>query len=149
MSSAEAFVRVQRLLAGKRVVLVFCGFSAESAVGKSLRNVDVLGAEGVELFENFNDAMECKSAWSLGSSGTHVVVGTENAYLRAWFRSQKTQSVPVCMSRQKVAPYETYIGWAALPGRQDTDIAFQHSLASSPRRSHLHDAATRTIANGQ
>lgn len=42
-----------------------------------------------------------------------------------------------------------HIASLALPGRQDTDIAFQHSLASSPRRSHLQDAATRTIANGQ
>jgi SulP family sulfate permease len=61
MSSAEALVRVQRLLASKRIVLVFCGFCAESSVGKSLQSVDVLGAEGVELFSAYNDAMECVS----------------------------------------------------------------------------------------
>lgn len=61
MSAAEAFVRTQRLLAAKYVTLVFCGFSAESAVGKALRSVDVLNAEGVELFSTFNDAMECKA----------------------------------------------------------------------------------------
>lgn len=60
MSSAEAFVRIQRLLATKGVTLVFCGFSEDSAVGKALHNVEVLGAEGVELFSTFNDAMECK-----------------------------------------------------------------------------------------
>jgi len=59
MSSAEAFVRVQRLLAGRCVTLVFCGFEMESPVGKALRSVEVLGSSGVELFSTFNDAMEC------------------------------------------------------------------------------------------
>lgn len=60
MSAAEAFVRIQRLLFAKRVVLVFCGFSDDSVVGKALQNVGVLDAEGVELFSTFNDAMECE-----------------------------------------------------------------------------------------
>jgi SulP family sulfate permease len=60
MSSAEAFVRVQRLLAAKHVILVFCGFSADSAIGRALQSVGVLGAERVELFSTFNDVMECK-----------------------------------------------------------------------------------------
>ncbi|KAJ6516752.1 sulfate transporter family-domain-containing protein [Mycena vitilis] len=119
MSSAEAFVRLQRLLSVKYVTLVFCGFTAESAVGKALQSVDVLGADGVELFSTFNDAME----W------------TENAYLRAWFRSQKTET-------------STYV----LPGRQDANLSWHHgslagSIAGSPRRSHLQDAGYRTIAN--
>lgn len=59
MSSAEAFVRIHRLLAAKYVTLVFCGFKIDSPVGKALRCVDVLGADGVELFLTFNDAMEC------------------------------------------------------------------------------------------
>jgi len=60
MSSAEAFVRIHRLLAAKRVTLVFCGFTADSPIGKALRSVEVLGVRGVELFGTFNDAMECK-----------------------------------------------------------------------------------------
>ncbi|KAJ7153000.1 sulfate transporter family-domain-containing protein [Mycena filopes] len=122
MSSAEAFVRLQRLLSAKYVTLVFCGFTAESSVGKALGSVDVLGADGVELFSTFNDAME----W------------TENAYLRAWFRSQKSE-----------ASAHTYS--LPLPGRQDANIAYQESFADSfvgsPRRSHLRDAGHRTIAN--
>ncbi|KAJ7302360.1 sulfate transporter family-domain-containing protein [Mycena albidolilacea] len=116
MSSAEAFVRLQRLLSVKYVTLVFCGFSAESAVGKALQSVDVLGADGVELFSTLNDAME----W------------TENAYLRAWFRSQKSE-------------VSTYM----LPGRQDANLALQEagSFFGSPRRSHLNAAGHRTIAN--
>lgn len=41
------------------------------------------------------------------------------------------------------------------PGRQDADIAHRahrdslSSFVGSPRLSHLHEAATRTIANGQ
>ncbi|KAH9840810.1 sulfate transporter family-domain-containing protein [Rhodofomes roseus] len=81
MSAAEALVRVQRLLASRRVVLVLCGFSLESNVGRSLRNVELLDTEGVELFATFNDALE----W------------TENVYLRTWFSSQKTETQAVVL----------------------------------------------------
>lgn len=60
LSAAEAFVRVQRLLAAKGVVLVFCGVS-RAEVGKALRCVGVLEQPYVELFETLNDAMECES----------------------------------------------------------------------------------------
>ena len=60
MSAAEAFVRVQRLLSGKRVVLVLCGFQVESGVGHALRNVGLLDMQDVELFETFSDAVECE-----------------------------------------------------------------------------------------
>lgn len=114
MSAAEAFVRVQRLLHARGIILLFCGLALESPIGKSLCSVGLLDATGVEVFETFNDAME----W------------TENAYLRAWFRSQKRESTPV-----------------ALPGRQDAEYAFDASMARSPRLSHLRDAGDRTIAN--
>ncbi|KAF8882992.1 sulfate transporter family-domain-containing protein [Infundibulicybe gibba] len=120
MSSAEAFVRVQRLLSGKGVTLVFCGFLAESSVGKALECVEVLGADGVELFSTLNDALE----W------------TENAYLRAWLRSQKSESLnsPLDMT---------------LPGRHDDDIGYQqmNSLACSPRLSQIRNAGNMTLAN--
>lgn len=63
MSAAEAFVRLQRLLAAKYVTLIFCGFSMESAVGRGLKSVGILGVEGVECFQSFNDAMECKQSF--------------------------------------------------------------------------------------
>ncbi|RPD58190.1 hypothetical protein L226DRAFT_466264 [Lentinus tigrinus ALCF2SS1-7] len=81
MSAAEAFVRVQRLLSSKKVVMVLCGFTVESPVGHALRNVGLLDLNGVELFATFNDAME----W------------TENIYLRAWFTAQKTEVLPVTL----------------------------------------------------
>lgn len=64
-SAAEAFVRIQRLLEDKGVVLVLCGCAANSGVGIALRSVDLWagGATGeagggVEVFENLNDALE-------------------------------------------------------------------------------------------
>jgi len=60
MSAAEAFVRLQRLLSSKMVILVFCGFCMDSSVGKSLSNVGLFNMEYVECFATCNDAMECK-----------------------------------------------------------------------------------------
>ena len=60
MSAAEGFVRLQRILSSKMVVLVFCGFRMDSAVGKSLGNVGLFDEEFVECFETCNDALECK-----------------------------------------------------------------------------------------
>lgn len=60
MSAAEAFVRIHRLLSARGVSLVFCGFKADGPIGKALASVDVLGADGVELFSTFNNALECK-----------------------------------------------------------------------------------------
>ncbi|KAG6333879.1 hypothetical protein ID866_5208 [Astraeus odoratus] len=116
MSSAEAFVRVQRLLAAKGVVLVFCGVSAESAVGKALACCGILEEPQVELCETLHDALE----W------------TENAYLRAWFRVQKTGGTPV-----------------ALPGRQRLALGFQDMPTGSPRDMHLRAAGDQTIAGGR
>ncbi|KAI6127650.1 sulfate transporter family-domain-containing protein [Pisolithus croceorrhizus] len=81
MSSAEAFVRVQRLLSAKGVLLVFCGAESESGVGKALANSRILEEKGVEIFESLNDALE----W------------TENEYLGTWFRLQRTESIPVAL----------------------------------------------------
>lgn len=71
MSSAEAFVRVQRLLAVKRVTLIVCGVSAESSVGKALQQVDVWAdrGTGVEVFGTLNEAMECKFDSCFASAG--------------------------------------------------------------------------------
>ncbi|KAG7085641.1 hypothetical protein E1B28_003188 [Marasmius oreades] len=117
MSSAEAFVRVHRLLRQKGITMVLCGFGVDSEMGRALRSVEVLEAEGVELFEGFGDAIE----W------------TENCYLRAWFRAQKELVLPFALpGRQDTDPLS--------PGSHT-------SAATSPRRSHLNDVGFRTIAN--
>ncbi|KIN96770.1 hypothetical protein M404DRAFT_16850 [Pisolithus tinctorius Marx 270] len=85
MSAGEAFVRVQRLLAAKGVVLVFCGVESESGVGKALANSGILEEKGVEVFESLNDALE----W------------TENEYLGAWFRLQRAGSTPIALAERQ------------------------------------------------
>ncbi|THG94962.1 hypothetical protein EW026_g6596, partial [Hermanssonia centrifuga] len=112
LSAAEALVRVQRFLSAKQVVLVFCGFSFESPIGRALGSVNLLETEGVELFSTFSDALE----W------------TENAYLKAWFVSQKTETPVV-----------------ELPGRQDINVP-QDDSANTPRKAQLLEAGWRTIA---
>ncbi|KAH6901521.1 vacuole protein [Coprinopsis sp. MPI-PUGE-AT-0042] len=122
MSSAEALVRVQRLLSSKCVTLVICGVVADSPVSKSLDSVGLLGAEYVELFRTFNDGME----W------------TENEYLRAWYRSQKMEVSGIGATAMPV------------PSRREPQIEFHHpmsgSLVMSPRRTHIRDTGDRTIA---
>ncbi|KAG6372058.1 hypothetical protein JVT61DRAFT_8766 [Boletus reticuloceps] len=113
LSAAEAFVRIQRLLAAKGVVLVFCGFSRPE-VGKALASVGVLEQPYVELFETLNDAME----W------------TENAYLRAWFRAQKKETTPIVLpGRRKVDVdfHETLVG---SPRRLQLKAAGERIIAS-------------------
>jgi sulfate permease, SulP family len=67
LSSAEALVRIQRLLAVRHVILVFCGFELRSEVGKALENVELFFRENVELFSSLNEALEC--TFQLTSSG--------------------------------------------------------------------------------
>ena len=123
MSSAEAFVRVQRLLAVKRVTLIICGVTADSAVGKALQQVDVWAdrGTGVEVFGTLNEAME----W------------TENAYLRAWFsstrmRKEEPQSEPVARPVER-------------NGQLRSPFDFGASYINSPRRSHLVNAGERLM----
>lgn len=156
MSSAEAFVRVQRLLALKHVTLVFCGFSADSSVGKALQSVDVLGAEGVELFSTLNDAMECEKfcthdrrPLTLSFSARDRKRVSASLVQISEVGSFRLRQVPEAGSWRVSCTDENY---PVLPGRQDADIAYQDSMAGSlvgsPRRSHLRDAGHRTIAHG-
>jgi len=52
-----------------------------------------LGVRGVELFGTFNDAMAYEFLLHIRKNEKHILVmlGTENTYLRAWFRSQKIE----------------------------------------------------------
>jgi len=145
MSAAEAFVRIQRLLAARYVTLVFCGIDADADdnVGRALRSVDVLNMEGVELFRTFGDAME----W------------TENAYLRAWFRSLGVRNL-----KEGHVGVGVEVGPGLLPEGngsvgllQDVDAELgveeegdedDFSALGSPRREHLANAANNTLVSG-
>lgn len=66
-SSAEAFVRVQRLLSQKDVLLILCGASPDGLVGQALQAVDLWAdQEGtrIEVFDGLNSALEwCENAY--------------------------------------------------------------------------------------
>lgn len=77
-SSAEAFVRIQRLLAAKDVMLIMCGAKPDGVIATALQGVGLWtpanrdgqdaetdGGQRIEVFSTLNDALE----WS------------ENAYL--------------------------------------------------------------------
>ncbi|WVQ82197.1 hypothetical protein IAT38_004325 [Cryptococcus sp. DSM 104549] len=111
-SSAEAFVRVQRLLAAKDVLLILCGAKPDGLVGTALQGVDLWAdREGsrVEVFGSLNDALE----W------------TENAYLTAFFENQRMLE---CDDTTKVIDF---------PKVAKPPFSLAESFQNSPRRSHL------------
>jgi len=121
-SSAEAFVRIQRLLAAKDVLLVLTGADPHSHVGTALRAVDLWAdQEGsrVEVFKTLNDALE----W------------TENAYLTAFYENQV---VPV---HTDVAPRSI-----DLPKINRMPFSLAESFQNSPRRSHLARAGNDNLS---
>lgn len=115
-SSAEAFVRIQRLLAAKGVVLIFCGAHPEGAVGKALQAVELWSdeAEGnVQVFDTLNDALE----W------------TENAYLYVL-----SQRLPAASATDLVA----FTGLSGLPSTPHLNASRKHRrLISRSLRSDL------------
>lgn len=91
-SAAEAFVRMQRLLDERGVILVLCGCPVDSEVGIALRSVGLWTdtSDGkVVVLENLNDALEVGHFPDLRHRG----VGTdylaqqhcENAFLRSLY----------------------------------------------------------------
>ncbi|KDE09826.1 hypothetical protein MVLG_00224 [Microbotryum lychnidis-dioicae p1A1 Lamole] len=126
-SAAEAFVRIQRLLDDKDVLLVLCGCASDSSVGIALRSVDlwVEGPESkVEVFENLNDALEF----------------CENAYLRSLYsknfeqphRTNSSGGPPVLTSQIDMP-------------KSELDSAIEE-FGKSPRASHLRYAAKEAMA---
>ncbi|KAN0133449.1 Sulfate transporter family domain containing protein [Lactarius tabidus] len=88
LSAAEALVRVQRLLSGRKVVLVICG-AGDGKVLSALDSVGLFELPDVELFTSYNDAME----W------------TENVYLRAWFDSNGAETKPIALPGRQDGVY--------------------------------------------
>lgn len=128
-SSAEAFVRVQRLLAAKDVLLILCGADPHSVVGTALRAVDLWAdQEGtrVEVFGTLNDALE----W------------TENAYLTAFYENQilkvKVDDASPAHARS-----------IDLPKVHKMPFTLAESFQNSPRRTLLARAGDDTLPNGK
>ncbi|ADV20089.1 vacuolar protein [Cryptococcus gattii E566] len=119
-SSAEAFVRVQRLLAAKDVHLILCGAKSDGLVGTALQGVGLWAdREGmrVEVFESLNDALE----W------------TENVYLTAFLENQQIMDNA---TNAKVMDF---------PKIAKPPFSLSESFQNSPRRSHLVKAGGDTL----
>ena len=123
-SSAEAFVRVQRLLAAKDVLLILCGAAPNGPVGPALQAVDLWsGRDGarVEVFATLNDALE----W------------TENAYLTAFFENQRMQEEPSGSPKR-----------IDFPKVSEPPFSLAESFQNSPRRTHLAKVGGDTLPKG-
>lgn len=119
-SSAEAFVRIQRLIAAKDVLLILCGADPYGLVGTALRAVDLWAeAEGtrVEVFDTLNNALE----W------------TENAYLTAFYDNQ--------IHRKTDGPVRSI----DLPKIARMPFTLAESFQNSPRRNMLARAGDDTL----
>lgn len=125
-SSAEAFVRIQRLLAAKDVLLILCGAEPHGLVGTALRAVDLWADEDgsqVEVFRTLNDALE----W------------TENAYLTAFYDNK---------ARQRPSLQPTEARGIDLPKMAKMPFSLAESFQNSPRRTMLARAGDENLHSG-
>ncbi|KAJ1033908.1 hypothetical protein NDA16_000116 [Ustilago loliicola] len=125
-SAAEAFLRINRLLMAKGVLLVFCGLSPESDVGVALRSVDLWAdrSENLEVFANLNEALE----W------------TENEYLRGMYASSLMAAKAFGQ-----ASLAAEGGLTVPDAKRKPAFVLDHSFENSPRRHHLHKAAKTAV----
>ncbi|KAI9758153.1 MAG: hypothetical protein M4579_003186 [Chaenotheca gracillima] len=124
-SAAEAFTRINRILTAKGVHLILSGASREGEIGKNLQE-NGLWDEGNEvmIFEDLNSALEY----------------CENELLKAFYSRRDTLANRNTQSKVLDVPARSNsnAGSLAIPFSQET-------FFSSPRRSHLHQAATQTL----
>ena len=123
-SAAEAFTRINRLLAKRNVELVISGIDLDNEIGRALRNVGLLGDESkVDVFASLNDSLQ----------------DCENRLLKALYRQQN----------MRAARGSRRLSHLDIPKKQasiDFTSSYQQEfLVSSPRQFALHEAATATL----
>lgn len=122
-SAGEAFNTITRLLDGRGIILVLSGVDAESELGRNIRAVG-LGGDGIDvmLLPDLNSALE----------------GCENDLLKTFYASQEMVRMAA-----RTAPTPTLdvrgVSNKVLPPSPAADM-----LGTSPRRSHLHEAAQKS-----
>jgi SulP family sulfate permease len=102
LSAAEAFVRMQRLLSGRNVVLVICG-AGDGKIFRALDSVGLLDLPDVEFFVTFNDAMECELACCIClcaifnfAQGRKTCICVPGSSQTVWKRSPLVRSPRLC-----------------------------------------------------
>lgn len=138
-SAAEAFTRMNRVLATKHVTMIMCGVSRDGGeIGEALRSVGFWDeGEEVETFVDLNSALEY----------------CENQLLKAFYsrrdalvqRSAGPQLLgkPIC-PRYFRPEEHSLIATADIPKAGGIDFSFDTSF-SSPRRHHLQRAASTAL----
>ncbi|KAL2067367.1 hypothetical protein VTL71DRAFT_1792 [Oculimacula yallundae] len=118
-SAAEAFNRLSRILGLKGVTLLMSGVRDEGNIGQGLRATGVGdGVNEVKMFEDLNSALE----------------SCENELLKTLYASKDARAIRNAATPHVDAPVRPR------SGSHNFDTQF-----SSPRRNHLHRAATTTL----
>lgn len=137
-SSAEAFVRIQRLLAAKDVLLILCGAEPHGLVGTALRAVDLWADEEgsqVEVFRTLNEALE----W------------TENCYLTAFY-DNKARSAGAGAGAGGAGGAGAGAGAQPRsinqPSKGRVPFSLAESFQNSPRRTLLARAGDENLQSG-
>lgn len=133
-SAGEAFNTISRLLHGRGILLVLSGVDAESELGRNLRAVG-LGEDGIEvmMLPDLNSALEF----------------CENELLKIFYASQEARHA----SRSTPATHSLDVPLSGSSRRKSSSSSpsrnqnhhYDHLIASSPRRSHLQEAARQSL----
>lgn len=135
-SAVEAFSRINRILNGKEVEMILCGFALQGEIGKSLCNVDLFDAKNSAKYsETPNSALEY----------------CENYLLKAFYE-QQVNALTESGSGTKFLGNTSSHRLPSLEANHFIDVPAHGQLSPSgeievhsPRRHHLHQVATTTL----
>lgn len=153
-TAAEAFSRMERILARRQVRMIISGVGRQTEVGKALRNAGVwsdLDEEGVRFFESLNDALEF----------------CENELLKAFYRQRdaldsfsstrrnslgKIGTDPDLYSRHWLSPGSEPLKTESIPHdiptiTSSSEPTIDPTFGASPRQRFLEQAATTTLTS--
>lgn len=126
-SAGEAFSTVSRLLAAKDIVLVLCGVDMRAPLGRDLR------ASGLGTSSKDTEVIFCPNLNS-------ALENCENELLRTFYTSQQA-----LRASRHVQPAHLEVPAARKQLGAGDDLSNPSLLASSPRRSHLYQAAQESL----
>ncbi|KAK0748078.1 sulfate transporter family-domain-containing protein [Apiosordaria backusii] len=129
-SAGEVFNTISRLLNGKGIELVISGVGPERALGRSLRAVG-LGEDGIEVkfLPELNSALEY----------------CENELLKTLYANQQEEEQQDSLQRQQQQLSPRPSANLDVPTNLGPDFSSSDLLGSSPRRSHLRQAAQNSL----
>ncbi|CAP60134.1 uncharacterized protein PODANS_1_4500 [Podospora anserina S mat+] len=129
-SAGEVFNTISRLLNGKGIELVISGVGPERSLGRSLRAVG-LGEDGIEVkfLPELNSALEY----------------CENELLKTLYANQQEEEQQQLIQQQQQQPSPRPSANLDVPSSLGPHFSSSDLLGSSPRRSHLREAAKNSL----